>query len=232
MGHQDAGDAQDRAPEIVIVPAEWERRRRFVYARIRPRVPTHEDAQDLTQEAMMRTVRSLPSDVESEEAWLARVANNLVADFYRLTWRRPIVQRTLEWTEEAGDEERRYLDSIERRQSVLFEVPSEQLVEVIWDAVTELLDATTDPDGNLEIVRLIAQGYSYAEIAAKLGVAETRVRNVLSRMRQKLAERHPEWAVGRRLRGPRRRAGDTGDDGAQDQDADEGDDDPPVAPDG
>lgn len=228
MGHQDAGDAQGRTPEIAVVPDAWERRWRFVYARVRHRVPTREDAQDLTQEAMMRTERGLPPDVESEEAWLARVANNLVADFYRRTGRRPPVQATLGWTEDPGDEERRYLDSIERRQSAVFEVPSEQLVEAIWDAVTEILDTTADPSGNLEIVQLIAQGYSYVEIGEKLGVPETRVRNALNRMRQKLAERHPEWAVGRRLRGPRRRAADE----VTPQDLDADADEPPGAPDG
>lgn len=231
MGNQDAGDAQERAPEIVVVPDAWERRWHFVYARIRPRVPTREDAQDLTQEAMVRTDRGLPPDVGSEKAWLARVADNLVADFYRYSGRRPVTQGTLEWTEDAGDEERRYLDAIERRQSAVFEVPSEQLVEDIWDGVTEILDDTTDPAGNLEIVQLIAQGYAYAEIAAKLGVAETRVRNMLSRMRQKLAERHPEWAADRRLRGPRRRAPDDGAQGQEtERDTDTGE--PPDTPGG
>lgn len=205
-GDQDAGDAQDRTPTIVVSPEVWERRWRFVYPYVRRHVPTREDAEDITQEVMIRAARSLPPNVESEEAWLARVANHCIADFYRNPRRRHIIQARLGGFDDGDDEERRYIESIGQRQSAESEVLDEQSMGEVWDETFKILDATKEPRVNREIVRLATEeeDLSYATIAERLGVSETRVRNVLSRLRGNLGKRHPEWAAGRRLRGPKR----------------------------
>lgn len=79
------------------------------------------------------------------------------------------------------------------------------LVGAMWDQIEEIITSSAaDPRTATLIVRLALAGYSYTEIAVNVGVSEVRVSNVMNRIRRKLAKEHPEWAKGRRLRGPQR----------------------------
>lgn len=64
-----------------------------VYAYVRARVGSAQDAEDLTAETFLRAVRGLgrfnPRHEEAEAAWLFRIAHNLVANFHRGEARRP-----------------------------------------------------------------------------------------------------------------------------------------------
>ncbi len=52
----------------------------FIFSRVR----SHEVAEDLTQETLVRAARSLgETDIENVEGWLFRVARNAVTDHFR-----------------------------------------------------------------------------------------------------------------------------------------------------
>jgi RNA polymerase sigma-70 factor, ECF subfamily len=62
---------------------------RFVYAR----VGNHPDAEDLTAQVFVRAVEQLDTDREPAQvaAWLYRVAQNAIADYWRAFYRLPVV---------------------------------------------------------------------------------------------------------------------------------------------
>ena len=56
---------------------------RYVFYRVR----TRQDAEDITSEVFVRVVRSLSKQRGSFQAWIFRIASNLVIDYYRRTAR-------------------------------------------------------------------------------------------------------------------------------------------------
>jgi RNA polymerase sigma-70 factor (ECF subfamily) len=66
---------------------------RFVYVKIFGytyyRVRQREDAEDLTSEVLLKVVRSLKTQKGNFLAWIYRIANNTIIDFYRKRGRHP-----------------------------------------------------------------------------------------------------------------------------------------------
>lgn len=58
-----------------------------IYRYVFYRVKTREDAEDVTSEVFVRMVKSLSKQKGSFQAWLFRIASNLVIDYYRRSTR-------------------------------------------------------------------------------------------------------------------------------------------------
>lgn len=59
-----------------------------IYRYVFYRVGTRQDAEDITSEVFVRMVKSLSTQKGSFQAWLFRIASNLIIDHYRRTARR------------------------------------------------------------------------------------------------------------------------------------------------
>jgi len=60
-----------------------------IYRYVFYRVNSAEEAEDITGEVFLRMIKSLPKQRGSFQAWLFRIASNLVIDFYRRRARQP-----------------------------------------------------------------------------------------------------------------------------------------------
>lgn len=188
-----------------------------------------QQAEDLTQEVMIRLLlHPLDEGIVKPSAYVSRVAANFFYDFLRRANRERGLQHEVPWPRDSDEGERDddwiSTHAAQHQPGADFEILDEEVVGEIWDEIGAALDTTAEPEQNLQIVLLAVMGYSYAEIANRLGISEDRVRNVISRMRLKLASWHPEWSEGRRLRGPKRRPRRGGDDGSPEDNADDPED--------
>lgn len=63
-----------------------------VRAFVRRRVPHHQDAEDITQESLLRLYRSVEDlrDASALEGWMYRIARNAITDHYRRAPRQPV----------------------------------------------------------------------------------------------------------------------------------------------
>lgn len=189
-----------------------------------------QQAEDLTQEVMIRLLlHPLDESIVNPSAYVSRVAVNFFYDFLRRANRERRLQHEAPWPRDSDEGERDDDEWISAHAAHYqpgadFVVLDEEAVGEIWDAIDAALSTTANPEQNGEIARRALAGDSYAKIAAALGITEAQVRNTISRMRLRLANWHPEWSEGRRLRGPKRRPRRGGDNGSLEDNADDPED--------
>lgn len=151
---------------------------KMVHAFVLSRVPDKTDAQDITQETLLRVHRGLGTlkDSQKFDAWIFQIARNAIADHYRAATKRKI--------ENAADISDRPVDSEEAglRQEVAAYVRS--VVEGLPSIQREALLLTE------------YQGLSQVEMAHRLGIsvssAKSRVQRARALMKQ-ILERCCHW---------------------------------------
>lgn len=146
---------------------------RFLYRRLGDR----DRAEDLAQEAFVRLLSHRPRRPES---WLYAVAANLARDEARGTARRARHLRALEgeWSERSAEAPDAALDA--------------------GAAVTEVraaLDRLGERDRTILLLR--AEGLSYREVAAALGVAATSVGPLLGRAQRRFLRAYESSRAGK-----------------------------------
>lgn len=102
-----------------------------IYRYVIHRVPTVEDAEDVTAEVFLNMVKRLPDYQITGapfEAWLYRIASSRVADFYRRAGRRPEVELTenLNAYDPLPDEQVQRQEEIEAARAALQELNEDQ----------------------------------------------------------------------------------------------------------
>ncbi|WP_170330803.1 RNA polymerase sigma factor SigZ [Ruegeria arenilitoris] len=97
------------APDLESV---WSEYRASLLAFLRTKVSNQEDADDLLQEILLKTHKSLASldKVESLKAWLFQIANNAITDFYRAKGRRNTIHPDDLWHSELDEEDQHVLE--------------------------------------------------------------------------------------------------------------------------
>lgn len=136
-----------------------------------------EDAEDLTQEIMIRVYQNLNtfrSDAGSFQNWILRVGRNLIIDHYRQTRR---------YQPAAGSEE---MDGMHLEDD---KAPNpQQMVEMdeaarfLWNGLNSL-----SPELKEALVLRDLEGLAYREIADMLGIPEGTVKSRINRGRVELA---------------------------------------------
>lgn len=136
-----------------------------------------EDAEDLTQEIMIRVYQNLNtfrSDAGSFQNWILRVGRNLIIDHYRQTRR---------YQPAAGSEE---MDGMHLEDD---KAPNpQQMVEMdeaarfLWNGLNSL-----SPELKEALVLRDLEGLAYREIAEMLGIPEGTVKSRINRGRVELA---------------------------------------------
>jgi len=158
-----------------------------LFAFIRGRVRTHEDAEDILQEVWYQLYHTTEA-IEQMGAWLYRVARNKIIDRYRKKLPEPLDGYRTEENEDLGfqeilladarDPETEYIKSVfwEQLQQGLNELPAGQREVFIWNEL---------------------EGRSFAEIAAATG---ENIKTLISRkgyavkhLRQKLQTLYNEF---------------------------------------
>jgi RNA polymerase sigma-70 factor (ECF subfamily) len=74
-----------------------------IYRHVFYRVKNRDDAEDITSEVFVRMVKFLNRQKGSFQAWLYRIASNLVVDYYRRSARKKEVSLSEDFGEELGD---------------------------------------------------------------------------------------------------------------------------------
>jgi RNA polymerase sigma-70 factor, ECF subfamily len=147
-----------------------------VYRYMRSRLPTPEDAADLTQQVFLQAFDALPKYRDRGlpfAAWLFRIAHNIVADSYRrkridIAW--DALPEALR-SSSAGNPEAEFL-----RQEALGRL--------------RMLVAQLDPDKRELLALRFAGGLSSREIAEVVGKREAAVKKQLTRIVQMLKEQY------------------------------------------
>ncbi len=102
-----------------------------IYRYVVHRVPTKEDAEDVTAEVFLNMVKRLPNYQVTGapfEAWLYRIAAALIADFYRKARRRPEAELSERLSDHspAPEEQVQRLQEVEAARAALQELNEEQ----------------------------------------------------------------------------------------------------------
>jgi RNA polymerase sigma-70 factor (ECF subfamily) len=148
-----------------------------VYAYVRARTATEDDAADLTQQVFLHALDALPryrgARRDSFAAWLFRIARNVVTDAYRrrratITW--DLVPEALQPATEHDLDEHILRREARERLRTLF--------ETLDPAARELL-----------VLRFVAR-LSIADIAAVIGKKEDATQKKLSRLIHTLKEQY------------------------------------------
>lgn len=136
-----------------------------------------EDAEDLTQEIMIRVYQNLDtfrSDAGSFQNWILRVGRNLIIDHYRQTRR---------YQPAAGSEE---MDSMHLEDAKLQNpqqmVEMDEAARFLWNGLNSL-----SPELKEALVLRDLEGLAYREIADTLGIPEGTVKSRINRGRVELA---------------------------------------------
>jgi len=116
----------------------------YAYYRVRQR----EDAEDLTSEVLLKIVRSLKSQKGNFLAWIYRIANNSIIDFYRKRARRPSI-------------------SLEEIQ---YDIPAPEPSKPVFteNRMKEVLSHLTQEQADVITLRFI-QDYNNEEVAKIMG---------------------------------------------------------------
>lgn len=144
-----------------------------LFAFILSRVRSHEVAEDLTQETLVRAARSLgETDIENVEGWLFRVARNAVADHFRGS------KDHVEWQEHEHGEAT-HEDALTKEEAAL----REQLALYVRGVVDGL------PEPYREALLLTEyQDLTQKELAERLGItlscAKSRVQRARAEVRR------------------------------------------------
>jgi RNA polymerase sigma-70 factor (ECF subfamily) len=112
------------------------------------RVKQREDAEDLTSEVLLKIVRSLKSQKGNFLAWIYRIANNSIIDFYRKRARRPSI-------------------SLEEIQ---YDIPAPEPSKPVFteNRMKEVLSHLTQEQADVLTLRFI-QDYNNEEVAKIMG---------------------------------------------------------------
>jgi RNA polymerase sigma factor (sigma-70 family) len=156
-------------------PKHFERLLKFLTRRGR----SHEDAEDLIQEAMLRLhVYARAESVENEEAFLTHTVRNLSVDQHRRE--RPDLRRQIPLEKIAND-----------RSLIATGIPpDEQLAtQQRLDAIRAVLDAAGPR--TREIYFAHRAGYSYAEISEQLGISHITIKRHIARALLVIMEHGP-----------------------------------------
>jgi len=136
-----------------------------------------EDAEDLTQEIMIRVYQNLNtfrSDAGSFQNWILRVGRNLIIDHYRQTRR---------YQPAAGSEEMDGMhledDKLPNPQQM---VEMDEAARFLWNGLNSL-----SPELKEALVLRDLEGLAYREIADMLGIPEGTVKSRINRGRVELA---------------------------------------------
>lgn len=136
-----------------------------------------EDAEDLTQEIMIRVYQNLDtfrSDAGSFQNWILRVGRNLIIDHYRQTRR---------YQPAAGSEEMDGMhledDKLPNPQQM---VEMDEAARFLWNGLNSL-----SPELKEALVLRDLEGLAYREIADTLGIPEGTVKSRINRGRVELA---------------------------------------------
>lgn len=136
-----------------------------------------EDAEDLTQEIMIRVYQNLNtfrSDAGSFQNWILRVGRNLIIDHYRQTRR---------YQPAAGSEE---MDGLQLEDDKLPNphqmVEMDEAARFLWNGLNSL-----SPELKEALVLRDLEGLAYREIADMLGIPEGTVKSRINRGRVELA---------------------------------------------
>ena len=159
--------------EEVLAHSDWVRRLALGL------VGNEAGADDLTQEALLRAIERPPAHGSSLKAWLARVVRNLAIDHGRKRQRR----QAREWKVVEGQAGPTAGTEVEVPQPVDIHARLE-MQEQLAQAVREL----PEPYRTTTVMYYFDQ-LGTEEIAARLGVQSSTVRNQLSRARARLRER-------------------------------------------
>jgi RNA polymerase sigma-70 factor (ECF subfamily) len=114
------------------------------------KVNNREDAEDLTSEVFVRMVKSLSKQRGSFNAWLYRIANNLVIDFYRKRSRRKEVSYTEQFDDNAA-------------------VQSDETENILARKNLEKAISTLPESQRQTVLLKFMEGYNNSEIADILG---------------------------------------------------------------
>jgi len=145
-----------------------------IYNYIYHLVGHREQADDLTQDTFLKAFRALPKMDSSLKlsAWIYRIATNTAYDALR---RRKLINWT-SWQD--LDQEPADKDSADPQDMI----GTSELVHLTLDAMPRNYRAA--------LLLYTQQGFSYAEIAETLGIAESGVKMFLSRARQAFRDRY------------------------------------------
>lgn len=133
-------------------------------------------ADDLAQEVFLKLYRNPPDDPQAVGAWLHRVLTRTGYDYLNKKARERLLQERQEIFYDAG------AAPPSGEEAVLSKLEQED--------VRQWLDELPDRDRQALLLRY--SGYSYAEIAGKLGVRPPVVGTLLSRATQKLKQQAAE----------------------------------------
>lgn len=146
-------------------PAHFARLLRFLRRKGRSR----EDAEDLIQEAMLRLHLYAKGDVVvNEEAFLRHAVRNLAIDHYRRD--HSVVGREVQ------------IDDVNRQNPLIATSPTPDQIldsQQRLDELTAILDAVSGRTREVYLAHRF--GYSYAEIANDMGIAEITVKRHIAR---------------------------------------------------
>lgn len=151
-----------------------------IYNYIYHMVGDREQAEDLTQDTFLKTFKSLPKMDASLKlsAWLYKIATNTAYDALR---RRKLIS-WLPWQD--LEHEPADVESADPQETI-------GTTELVQQALRQM------PPTYREALWLYTQeGYSYAEIARTLGIAESGVKMYLSRARQSFREHYRALEAG------------------------------------
>jgi len=182
-GRDSVSDEADEAAEIQAARAErgafgalYERYRDRVYAYLRTRTESAEDASDLMQQVFLRALDALPGyrgQPEAFAAWLFQIARNAAIDHHR---RR---RETVAW--DLLPEALQPVAADTPEAAVLHREAAEELHSVL---------ATFDRDTRELLALRFAARLSIADTAAIVGKSEAAVKQQLVRTMRRLKERY------------------------------------------
>ena len=133
------------------------------------RVESPQAAEDLTQEVLLRLVRSNADELADPAAWLYRVARNVIIDYYRT--RRPAP---------AGVEASEFIDSIDP----FADDPSlarRELAHCLYSLINQL-----DEPYQSAITAVDLDGRTHASVATDIGLSIPGVKSRVQRARRQL----------------------------------------------
>jgi RNA polymerase sigma-70 factor (ECF subfamily) len=181
------GADSDRAAAVVAAPEDgtafdalYERYLDRVYAYLRARAATEEDAADLTQQVFLRALAALPrrrGQQETFAAWLFRIAHNAAEAYHR---RR---RQTIAW--------HRVPEGLHPRDE------DDLAAGMVRDEAMARLDAvlrTLKPEAREILALHYAGRLTVAEVAAVAGKSEAAIKKQLTRTMHFLKERYRDDA--------------------------------------
>jgi RNA polymerase sigma-70 factor, ECF subfamily len=157
-----------------------------IYRYIAYRVPTTNDAEDLTGEVFVKMVEGLPNyrfTGAPFESWLYRIASARVADWYRKAKRNEQVELTEQLSDSKPSPEESLLENVE------------------LDLLREAIKILNEEQKQVLLLRFVERK-SHAEVSAIIGKSVSAIKSIQHRALTRLAEKLGAKSKGRHyLRG-------------------------------